>query len=271
MTGEELAAGVCVCGRDIPKHSPSDWACSEPCQTAWLHHHANPEYPHPREIREAAEQRLAEQRRNPPPFPGRPAGGGGVLPPIAEGTEVNTDHGLFVRVGHAWRPAGMWTPATGHRELTEEVAYQRWCPRCRGRRPSRIEASADVDLVSDFAESSRWEHQQQECVSCGHVWQGRPLIGVIESRGEPWPALRLRLTDGHRSATTTFAEREITAAVAGRLAERLRRTWPRLERQLGGGYCDADEPTSAQQARAQRARRRQWDVTDDHVHVQVRR
>lgn len=266
MTGEELAPGVCVCGRDIPAHSPSDWACSEPCQTAWLHHQANPEYPHPREIREAAEARIAANRLNPPPFPGRPAGAGGVLPPIADGTEVDTDHGLYVRVGHAWRPAGMWTPATQYQELTRAVAYQRWCPRCRGRRDSRI----DINPDRPAERGQRWEHQRQVCVTCEHAWQGRPLVGVIEARGEPWPALRLRLTDGFRSATTTFAEREISGAVAGRLTERLRRTWPRLERQLGGGYCDADEPTSAQQAHADRVRRRQWDVHDGHLHVQVR-
>lgn len=256
---EELPAGVCVCGREIPAVSPSDWACSEPCQAAWLHHQANPEYPHPREIRQAAEERAAQARRNPPPFPGRPAGGGRVLPPIAEGTEVDTDQGLYVRVGCSWRPAGMWTPAGGREELVQSVAYQRWCPRCRGRRESRI---GPTPAAGAGGEHHRWDNQQQTCTGCGHVWQGRPLIGVIESRGEPWPALRLRLTDGYRSVTTTFAEREMASTSGSRLVDRLRRTWPRLERQLGGGYCDADEPSAAQQARAARVRRQQWDVTE---------
>lgn len=264
---EQLPDGVCVCGRDIPAVSPSDWACSEPCQTAWLHHQANPEYPHPREIRAAAEERLAQARRNPPPFPGRPPGAGGTLPPIADGTEVNTDHGLFVRVGSSWRPAGMWTPMRGRDDLVREVAYQRWCPQCQARRDSRIETAPDPQIVDpdDAAEARRWDFQQQTCTTCGHVWQGRPLVGVIESRGEPWPALRLRLTDGYRSAATTFGERDTVNVDSTRLTERLRRSWLRLERQLGGGLADEDTPTPSESIRASRVRRRQWDVPSGRV------
>lgn len=261
---EELAAGMCVCGRDIPDVSPSDWACSEPCQTAWLHHQANPQYPHPREIRAAAEQRLAEQRRNPPPFPGRP-GGGGPLPPIPDGTEVNTDHGPYVRVRNMWHPAGMWLLLSRHDELTDQVAYRRWCPHCQARRDSRIDVNPDPRNVDPATETDRWEFQQQTCTTCGHTWQGRPLVGVIESRGEPWPALRLRLTDGYRSAATTFGERDIANVDSARLTERLRRSWLRLERQLGGGLADADTPTPSESVRASRVRRRQWDVPSGRV------
>ena len=257
MTGE-LDDGVCVCGRDMPPESPSDWACSEPCQSAWLHHQANPQYPHPREIRENAEARAAAGRLNAPPFPGRAAGGGACLPPIADGTEVHTDTGPYVRVGNAWQPAGMWTPAAGNPDLVRAVAYQRWCPQCRTRRDSQIVVNRDAP-----ADGERWDFQTQTCTTCGHVWRGRPLVGVIESRGEPWPALRLRLSDGYRSVATTFPEPAPEVVGAGGLVERLQRTWPRLERQMGGGFCDADQPTRSQLVRADRARRRQWDVTAD--------
>src|SRR5881394_2374110 len=59
LTGEDLPAGQCVCGRPLPDNPLSDWACGEPCQSAWLMHQANPDYPHPREIREAADRAVA--------------------------------------------------------------------------------------------------------------------------------------------------------------------------------------------------------------------
>jgi hypothetical protein len=101
----------------------------------------------------------------------------------------------------------------------------------------------------------------QTCNECRHTWDGRPLHGLIETRAEPWPALRLRLTDDLRSSTITFSEQQVQRA-GEHLADRLRRGWLRLERQLCGGYADADQPTSAQLARAARARARAWDVPD---------
>lgn len=255
---DQLPDGECVCGRDIPADSPSDWACSEPCQSAWLHHQANPEYPHPREIRENAEARAAAGRLARPPFPGRPDPA-----PIADGTEVNTDHGLFVRVGNSWQPAGAWIPLAGRAELTAAVAYQRWCPQCRARRDSQIEAN-----MAGPAEGRRWDFQQQQtCLTCEHVWAGRPLVGVIETRGEPWPALRLRLTDGYRSVSLTLSDRHLTQPDDQVLNRQHPVWWQRLERQLGGGICDADEPSIGQLERAGRARRRQWDVPSGHGQV----
>lgn len=66
----------CVCGQPITERSPSDWACSEPCQSAWQMHSNDPTYPHPREIREranrAATMRTAtEIRQLNPLHPGR--------------------------------------------------------------------------------------------------------------------------------------------------------------------------------------------------------
>ena len=106
----------------------------------------------------------------------------------------------------------------------------------------------------------RLEHAQV-CPGCDHVWQGRPLVGVVETCGEPWPSIRMRLTDGARSTTITFTEQEIVAAGAG-MAERMQRCWVRLERRLGGGFTDQDEATEQQIQRA--SRRRPW---HEHIHV----
>lgn len=239
--------GVCVCGRDLPKESPSDWACSEPCQSAWLHHQADPGYPHPREIREQAEARAAGRMGTGVAAPAVPAGAagaryarGGLIPP---GTEIDVDGRPFVRVGAHWQPAGMWTPLRS--ELADAVAYQRWCPRCRRRHvPVDVSGPPGSDL-----------ERAQVCPSCDHAWQGPPLVGMVETRGEPWPSIRMRLTDGNRSTTVTFSEQEIETA-GGEMAERMRRCWIRMERRLGGGFADADEPSDQQVQRA--ARRRSW-------------
>ncbi len=243
--------GMCVCGRDLPAGCPSDWACSELCQSAWIHHQANPEYPHPRQIREAIEARAARARAAAQQIRDECAG---PAPVIRSGTEVDTDDGPYVRVGSHWRPAGLWTPLPdGESDLVSSVAYRRWCPQCRLRRDARTVPAPGLP-----GSGHRWASQQQKCVACDHVWPGLPLVGIIESRGEPWPALRLRLTDGNRSATITFSERQVQRA-GEMMVNRMRRNWLRLERQLGGGYADADEPSPTQLARAARRRRRVWD------------
>jgi hypothetical protein len=124
---EAPPVGVCVCGQPLPEQGPSDWACSEPCQTARLHHQTNPEYPHPREIREAAEARLAQIKAATRRHVGPPVG-------IPDGAEVDADDGSYVRVGGCWVPAGMWAPISPRHvqyQRAGAVWYRRWCPVCR--------------------------------------------------------------------------------------------------------------------------------------------
>lgn len=240
----ELPAGVCVCGRDIPEASPSDWACGELCQSAWLMHQADPDYPHPRQIREGAEARAAAIRRDQgSPFgPVRAADSGVVVP---QGTEIDVDGTRFVRVGTGWQQTGPWTLLRG--ELADALEYRRWCPHCQVRRGYRL---------VEFGPDRTW--QGQTCAECRHVWPGRALFGLVESRGEPWPAIRLRLTDGVRSTTHTVPAatlERITATAAAwsaRPAEVLAAFWIKLERGLSDtGRADQDT--------GRRTRRMLWD------------
>lgn len=242
MSDDDLPAGQCVCGRPLPEDSLSDWACSEPCQSAWLMHRASPGYPHPREIRARAEQAMLARTS---PRTGedqdlivtsryvRP----GMIP---TGTEINVDGDPYVRVGAHWQPAGMWTPLGD--ALGEAARYRRWCPTCRERQHTLLYPASDV----------------QECATCGHQWEGRPLLGWVEARGEPWPGIRLLLSDGQRSTAMTFSPEEVQAAGVLAMADRLNRSWLRLERQLCGGYADVDQPTERQQRHATRQLRRAW-------------
>lgn len=233
--------GFCVCGRPLPADALSEWACSEVCQSAWMHHHADPDvYPHPKVIREAADQRAAEGFRDRPVRVHVPGPAGDRLTSsglVGEGTEINVDGETYVRVGGHWLPAGAWTPV--REGLVEQAGYRRWCPHCRQRVDSAIYPASD----------------RQECAVCGHLWQGRPLLGQFERRGEPWPGMRMRLFDGQRSAVALLAERFLTVAdtpLGDADAAILARWWLRLERQLCGGYADADQPDARQQRRQQR-------------------
>jgi hypothetical protein len=233
---EDLPAGQCVCGRPLPADPLSDWACSEPCQSAWLHYQADPEvYPHPREIRAAAEARAAGLRRTVPPAPAA----------VRDGTEIDVDGQSYVRVGAHWQPAGMWAPL--RTELADAAQYRRWCPQCRDRRATTLLTGPRGGPFE----------QMQFCGVCDHRWLGVPLVGVVEVRGDPWPGIRLRLSDGSRSTTSTFSEYEIAAAGVS-LVERIERCWLRLERRLCGGYSDVDQPSEQQRAHAGRRVARSW-------------
>lgn len=236
-----LPPGECVCGRPIPDTSPSEWACQEVCQDAWLHHQANPEYPHPRDIRARAERDLAAARsRAAAALRQQPA-----AELVADGTEIDVDGRPFVRVGAQWQPAGMWTPLID--ELSGLARYRRWCPGCRARTESVIYPATDV----------------QECVTCGHHWD-EVLLGQIEFRGEPWPAVRLRLHDGQRSATTTFTTAYVQRSGPDRMQQRMAAGWLKLERQMCGGYADVDEPNDREQQRRLRRLLADW-----HIHINV--
>lgn len=237
MTSDVLAEGVCVCGTVLDGAAPSDWVCSEVCQDAWFHHQADPEYPHPRDIRAAANAARATM----PIGAERPAAPSPAT--VAEGTEIAVDGSRYVRVGSHWQPAGMWTPLRD--QLAADVGYRRWCPPCGIRVPSSIYPAND----------------QQECDVCGHQWPGRPLLGEVETRGQPWPGIRMRLTDGHRSTVVVFSPQEV-AAGGDRTVQRMRRAWLRLERQLCGGYADVDQPDQQQQQRRRRRLQRAWHLAD---------
>lgn len=254
---EVLPAGVCVCGRVIPPESPSDWSCRELCQSAWMMWRANPDYPHPREIRAAADRALrvaagqASTRRSAVP---PPADGGLVSGPdtVEQGTEIDVDGVGFVRVGVHWQQTGPWSQR--HGELAEALEYQRWCPTCRCRQGSELHQSLSPDAPPGW----------QQCTTCGYQWPGRPLVGVVETRGDPWPGIRLRLTDGFRSTTRTVSEDTLAVMSAGgpeQVVVSLARHWIRLERHLSGGYADQDPASESARARG-RARMWDWRGTD---------
>lgn len=245
MTGVELddalPAGVCVCGHDIPPESPSDWVCGELCQAAWMMWRANPDYPHPREIRAAAERAVVQRST-----PTAPAQGGLIRGPVTveQGTEIDVDGTGFVRIGACWQQTGPWSVLDN--DLADALEYQRWCPRCRQRRPSEFHESLSLNAPPGW----------QQCTTCGYQWPGRPLAGVIETRGDPWPGIRLRLTDGFRSATHTVSEESLNDPRGRPVAEVLARHWIRLERDLSGGYADQDPAPRRARARGQA---RMWD------------
>lgn len=247
---ETLPAGMCVCGRPIPVVSPSDWACGELCQKAWLLHHADPTYPHPRIIREGADAAIAARMGHTPPPAGRPVHGGyppGALP-VPDGAEIDVDGVGYARIGGRWQPTGPWQPLTS--DLADAVAYRRWCPHCRVRQPSTIE--------TDPAGAA--QTTVQVCSGCVRAWPGRALVGVVETRGGPWPAIRLRISDGYRSVTHTVSEDALARRRgAGPAVGWLTRHWIRMERDLLGGYTDGDQPTARQMGAALRRTRKTWD------------
>lgn len=224
----ELPAGQCVCGRPLPDEPLSDWACSEPCQSAWLMHQVDPAYPTPKQIRDAAEARVAEIRRSVPVHMER----------IPDGREIDVDGDRYVRQDGRWVPAGMWSPLRN--DLAQAVQYQRWCPQCRRRRPT---------VILDGA--------RQMCDGCQRQWPGPPLVGVVESRSDPWPGIRLRLSDGSRSTTFMFSEDAIMAA-GPETPAMIERCWLRMERRLCGGYADVDQPSERQLDLAGRRLSRTW-------------
>lgn len=237
---EALPDGQCVCGRRLSSSGPSDWACSEPCQSAWFQHQADPDYPHPREIR----ARVMLRPPTPAPFPGPPPARELRVP---DGTCIDVDGQPYVRVGSHWQPAGMWETFD---QVASPARYERWCPQCARRVPSSI-----------AGDETRVETLRQTCQVCGHEWSGRTLTGQIEYREAPWPGMRLRLSDGQRSVMTAFSAQELTT-IADPGWDRIANAWLRMERQLCGGYADIDQPDDRQQRR--RARRL---ITDWHIHV----
>lgn len=254
MTGpEDLPEGQCVCGRPLPDEPLSDWACSEPCQGAWMHHNAAPDmYPHPREIRAAADARMPTTPPERWPM-GWPDAAQGPAHTVRDGTEIEVDGQRYVRDGAHWEPVGMWTPL--RTEFADAVEYRRWCPRCRERRSA-------IQVSGPPVSGGMTEHGlTQVCATCDHHWRGRPLVGAVETRSDPWPGLRLRLTDGQRSASTGFTQEEIEAAGV-EMAARIERSWRRLERQLCGGVADVDQADERTLARAGRRVAHAW-----HLHV----
>jgi hypothetical protein len=176
----------CPCGRELADDGRSFYWCSEACQYAWTAHQQNPQAcPHPREIRARQDQIRADgaasrAARIPvavrvPPEPGTPMSGLG-----------------------GWRPAG---------EVTAQVcAYRRWCPTCQAKQSWVV--MDDTDDTSEPRSYSLLESRPlvQECHGCHRRWPGRPLIGEVEEYdgrppGLPADLIRLRLRDGHRSAT----------------------------------------------------------------------
>lgn len=239
MTAPEiLADGMCVCDRPIPAGWPSDWACSEVCQAAWWAWQSNPDYPHPREIRAQVVARLGR-----PPAP-TPAQGCIEGPPAPDGTQIDVDGTGYVRVGSFWQQTGPWSPLQD--ELGAALEYMRWCPRCEHRRRYSLHHSDTPGAPPGW----------QQCDDCAYQWPGRPLIGLVETRGSPWPGIRMRLTDGYRSATHTVSHRELgllTTTAARPAGQILAAHWIRMERDLSAG------PTTGSLALDVQRGRRIWD------------
>lgn len=242
MNDQLPQVGECVCGRPIPAGSPSDWACSEVCQAAWTHHHADPAYPHPRQIRAAVEARQGELSAAGRATPA-------VVGELDAGDGISVGGRRFVRVGGHWQPDGMWTPADAG--LADRAGYRRWCPRCQSRRTA----------VTVSGPPGSTHATGQLCAACDHHWPGLPLTGVLEQRGRPWPGLRMRLSDGQRSVTAWFTAAQMDD---DRIVERINSGWLPLERQLCGGYADADQPDQHQLQRRQRRLDRGW-----HLHLDL--
>lgn len=247
VTGpEELPAGVCVCGRAIPESSPSDWACDQDCQSAWLMHQANPDYPHPRLIRAGADARA----RSASLTAGEELLASAEPPaPVAEGTQIDVDGTGFVRVGVHWQQTGPWSPLRS--DLATALEYLRWCPSCRQRRRHELHQSTTPGAPEGW----------QQCADCAYQWPGRPLVGVIETRGEPWPGIRMRLTDGYRSATHSLSEADLVRMPANASSvETLAGFWVRLERDLSNvGRNDQDQAEGRPARRSRRGRPLRWD------------
>lgn len=103
----------CVCGRRIPPGAASEWACSEPCQSAWQMHANDPSYPHPRDIRARADARVADTAL--PPGPSR------------LGSSRRTEEFRYEFLGGSMD--GRWYRADGVREVYVEHLVgqaQRW-------------------------------------------------------------------------------------------------------------------------------------------------
>lgn len=242
MTAPEvLPAGMCVCGREIPAGWLSDWACSEVCQSAWQAWQADPGYPHPREIRARADAR----QHHSAPEPGQGCIEG---PPPEDGTQIDVDGTGFVRVGSFWQQTGPWSPLQD--ELGAALEYMRWCPQCRHRRRYSLHHSDTPGTPEGW----------QQCDDCAYQWPGRPLVGLVETRGDPWPGIRMRITDGYRSATHTVTHRELallSTAAARPAGQILAAHWIRLERDLSDqGRNDQDQ---ADNPGRHRPGRRKWD------------
>lgn len=249
---------ACPCGRDLPADCPSFYWCSEVCQFAWNLHHSEPDrFPHPRVVRERAEQALTEARTRPttrvavpPAVPRRP-------PETA--TPVS---GML-----------MWAPADD--ETAAVCAYTRWCPRCEAKRqpvavpdPAAFAEPASYALLED-------RPLVQECPECHARWSGRPLVGVVEEYHGPGfrDLIRLRLSDGFRSATRLMPRRNLTLWRSP--AACLELEWEHLEEMLCDGVSDRRRQQNVENFR--RSRGLSWDwraaynARSDHVHIDLRR
>jgi hypothetical protein len=231
---------ACPCGRELPADCPSFYWCSEACQFAWNLHESEPDrFPHPRVIRERAENVPAQQPAAHPHMPVvRPAA---PRRPAEPATPVS---GVL-----AWAPADDETAAV--------CAYTRWCPQCEAKRPPVT--GADVGATSEPIGYALLEDRPlvQECSECRTRWTGRPLVGVVEEYHGPAfrDLIRLRLTDGFRSATRLISRRTIELWRAP--AACLELEWEHLEEMLCDGVSDRRRQES--QAGYRRARALAWD------------
>lgn len=248
----------CPCGRELPADCPSFYWCTEACQVAWnLHQYEPATHPHPRELRERMEQALTDAStgtalRRPAPY-------------------------VPVRPSLSSRPAEPATPVSGvlawmlaDEETAAVCAYTRWCEPCATKR--QPVTAADADVTAGPAPHDLLEDRPlvQECPECHTRWPGRPLVGVVEEYHGPAfrDLLRLRLTDGFRSATRMMPRRNLTLWRAP--AACLELEWEHLEEMLCDGVSDRRRQQAVETFR--RARGLAWDwrgayrERTDHVH-----
>jgi hypothetical protein len=233
----------CPCGREMPEDCPSDYWCSEACQTAWTAHQHDPaRYPHPRRIREqhAAEVQVARTRAAEPPAPARsPA----VRRPPEPATPLS---GLA-----GWRESDQ--------AIAEMCAYRRWCPRCQVKQPWVIVDDPDAYIEPRPYSVLEYRPQIQECQACPHRWLGRPLVGRVEMYDGPAfrNLIRLRLSDGYRSADRLIPKANLELwRDPPRILEM---EWEHLEAMVCDGVTDRQRQEGIARHLTGRHRRGGWD------------
>ncbi len=233
----------CPCGRPITAGCPSWYWCSETCQIAWTRHQRDPDiHLHPREIRERQEQRVLE---GPYARLARERCAGLVVEAPEPATPVAGTPG--------WQPADAPTAAV--------CAYTRWCPCCRSKQTPVVVDDRDAPAEPAGYLLLHDRPTGQQCSVCASVWPGRPLVGLVEQLdrgvilGRQAIAVRLRLSDGFRSASRTFSRRQLEIWRAPALCVALE--WEHLEEMLCDGVTDRQRQEST--ARYRRARSLPWD------------
>lgn len=234
----------CPCGRDLPENCPSFYWCGEACQVAWNLHQFDPvAHPHPSEIRERQDQIRAD---------------GAAASAARRAIAAESDRRRAGDRDPQTPLTGvvMWQPADP--ETAAVCAYTRWCPDCNCKQPPELwqvdpenTEPGTFTVIGDRAE-------MQACAFCTYRWPGRPLVGLVEAYHGPAfrDLIRLRLTDGYRSATRMLPKRNLTLWREPALCLALE--WEHLEEALCDGVTDRMRQDYIGAGRIRPGRRWDW-------------